>query len=103
MSALQAAKLWLVAHVGLAKDALHVYVALALFLGSAALLRWRLSSWKPWALVACAAVAGEAWDLRDSMAFHAPVHLGANLHDVWNTLFWPTVLVLLARARRVRV
>ena len=80
MSALQSAKLWLVQHLGLAKDALHIYVGLALLLGCVILFRWPLRSWKPWAVVALAA---------------------ANWHDIWNTLFWPTMLMLLARYTRV--
>jgi len=59
MSALQETKLWLVGHTGLAKDALHIYVALFLCLGSALAFRWRLSSWKPWLVVLAAALIGE--------------------------------------------
>ena len=44
MSALQTVKLWLVQHMHLAKDALHIYVALTLFFGSALLFGWRLRS-----------------------------------------------------------
>lgn len=100
-SALQATKLWLVHHVHLAKDALHVYVALIVLFGSALTFGWRLSSWRPWLLVAAVAVAGEAWDLRDSLVYHTPIVLGANLHDIWNTLFWPTAILLLARRTRL--
>ena len=101
MSALQGAKLWLVANLGLAKDALHIYVALLLFLGSALLFRWPLKSWRPWLVVAVAALVGEAWDLLDSVVYDTPVRLAANAKDVWNTLVWPTVLMLLARRTRV--
>ena len=97
MSLLQTVKLWIVGHFGLGKDALHIYVGLLLFLGSAALMRWPLRSWKPWAVVAAAAIVGEAWDLRDSIVHRTPVILAANWHDIWNTLFWPTALMLLAR------
>lgn len=100
-SALQAVKFWLVGHAGLAKDALHIYVGLALFLGSASLFRWPVRSWKPWAVVVAVAGVGEAWDLRDSFAYHIPVSLWANWHDLWNTCFWPSVIVLLARTTRV--
>jgi hypothetical protein len=96
-SALQTVKLWLVDHAGLAKDALHIYVGLVLFFGAALLLKWPVRSWKPWAVVVAAALLGEAWDLRDSNAHHTPIELWANWHDVWNTCFWPTVIVLLAR------
>ena len=101
MSPLQQAKLFIVDHLHLAKDALHIYVALALFLGSAALFRWPLKSWRPWLVVLAAALIGEAWDLRDSLAYGTRIELGGNLKDVLNTLFWPTVLMLLARATRV--
>jgi len=97
VSPLQSAKFGLMEATGLSKDALHVYVALALFLGSAALFRWRLSGWKPWTLVAAAAVVGEAWDLRDSFVHGTPIRLRASGHDLWNTLFWPTAFFALAR------
>ena len=101
MSPLQQTKFFIVNHVHLAKDALHIYVALVLFLGSAALFRWPLKSWRPWLLVLIAALIGEAWDLRDSLVYHTRIELGGNLKDILNTIFWPTVLVLLARGTRV--
>ena len=101
MSPLQQAKLIAADHLHLAKDALHIYVALALFLGSATLFRWPLKSWRPWLVVLAAALIGEAWDLRDSLVYGTPVVLGAKLKDVLNTLFWPTVLMFLARGTRV--
>ena len=101
MSPLQQSKLILVEHLHLAKDALHIYVALILFLGSAALFGWSLKSWRPWLVVLAAALIGEAWDLRDSLVYHTPVVLGGNVKDVLNTLFWPTMLTLLARGTRV--
>ena len=52
-------------------------------------------------VVLAAALIGEAWDLRDSLVYHTPIELAGNLKDVLNTLFWPTVLVLLARGTRV--
>jgi hypothetical protein len=101
MSALQSAKLWLVHHLDLAKDALHIYVALTLFFGAALAFRWPLRSWKPWSVVLAAALAGEAWDLRDSLAYDTPIDLGANLKDVINTLFWPSLIMVLARTTRL--
>ena len=101
MSALQTIKLWLVQHVHLAKDALHIYVALTLFFGSALLFGWRLRSWGPWLVVAVAAVAGELWDISDRHSGHIPQNYGANLHDVWNTVFWPSVILLLARRTKL--
>lgn len=103
MSPLQTVKLWTVGHIGLAKDALHIYVALALFLGSATLFEWRLSDRRPWLIVFAAAVAGEAWDLRDSLVYGTRIDPWANWHDIWNTLFWPSVIVLFARLQALKV
>jgi hypothetical protein len=101
MSWLETAKYWLVDHTHLAKDALHIYVALTLFLGAMLVFRWRVGSWKPLAIVLVAAIAGEAWDLRDSVVFHTRINLWANWHDIWNTMFWPSVITLLARWTQV--
>lgn len=101
MSPLQDAKLWLGANLGLAKDALHIYIALLLFFGSATIFRWPLRSWKPWLVVAVATIVGEAWDLYDSIAYDTPIRLAANAKDILNTLFWPTALMMLARWTRV--
>jgi hypothetical protein len=101
VSPLQSAKLWLVGHLDLAKDALHIYVGLTLFFGCALLFRWPLRSWKPWLVVLAAALLGEAWDLRDSLAYHTRIELAANLKDVVNTLFWPSVILLLARTTKM--
>ena len=101
LSPLQSVKLWLVQHLDLAKYALHIYVALTLFLGSALLFRWPLRSWKSWLVVLAAALLGEAWDLRDSLVYHTRIELAANAKDVINTIFWPSVLLALARFTRV--
>lgn len=97
MSLLQTVKWWLVSHLDLAKDALHIYVGLILFLGSALVFRWPLRSWKPWLVVLAVAMAGEIWDLRDSEAYRTRIDLWGNWKDIWNTMFWPTVLMVLAR------
>jgi hypothetical protein len=97
MGPLQSVKYWLVQNVSLAKDALHIYVGLFVFFAVALVFRWPLRSWKPWAAVVLVALAGEAWDLRDSLAYRTPIDLWTNWKDVWNTLFWPTAILLLAR------
>ena len=100
MSPLQAAKAWLVDHVDLAKDALHIYVGLGAFLAAAALFGWRVTGWRPWTLVFAVAMAGEVWDVRDSLVYDTPLILSANLHDTWNTLFWPSLILVTARTTR---
>ncbi|OYX37053.1 MULTISPECIES: hypothetical protein [unclassified Sphingomonas] len=101
MSALQVAKLWLIGATGLSKDALHVYVALILFFGSAVLFKWSLAGWRPWTVVLVAAVSGEAWDIRDRLAGRIAIDLPGDWHDIWNTMFWPSVILLVARTTSV--
>lgn len=97
MSQFQQAKLWLVDTLHLGKDALHIYVALAVFFGACLLFRWKASQWQPWFCVLAVALAGEAWDLWDCFAIGEPLAFGHGLKDLWNTLLVPTLLVLLAR------
>ena len=101
MSAYQSAKLVLMEATGLAKDALHIYAGMIVMLLTAALLRRPLRDWRPLAAVFLAALAAELWDLIDTLAIdHSPRWRG-NMKDIWNTLFWPTALFLLARYTRV--
>lgn len=97
MSGFQQAKVALAQWAGLPKDALHIYVGLAVFLLAAALLRAPLRSWKPITAVILAALAGEAWDIFETRQAGQPIRWDRNWHDVWNTCLWPAVLFLLAR------
>ena len=100
-SSLQTAKVVLIDHSGLAKDALHIYIGLGAFFLAAALFRWPISGPRPWIVAAMVALAGEAWDLRDTIRLHMPIILADNWHDIWNTLAWPTAIMLLARFTQV--
>ena len=82
---------------GLADDALHIYVALLLYFGSALLLRWRLHEIKPWLLVLAATIANEVWDYYAILREDDPVSWTNHFKDLWNTMLVPTVLLLLAR------
>ena len=101
MSEFQLLKLQLVSFAGLAKDALHVYVGLAVFLLAAWLLRRPLRSLVPLGVVVAVALAGEAWDLLDTARAGQRLAWWRSWHDVWNTAFWPAVLFLLARYTRL--
>lgn len=101
MSSLQAGKLWLIDLTGLAKDALHIYVGLLVFLLAAVVFRWPLGTWRPWLAVLAVTIAGEIWDIADRARLALDQNAMGNWKDVWNTLFWPTVLTLLARYSRV--
>jgi len=101
MSYLQNAKLFLIEATDLSKDALHVYVGLGVMLLVVIAFRRSLADWRPLAAVAVAAVAGEAWDLFDTWMHGATPRFSLNGKDVWNTMFWPTILFALARFTRI--
>ncbi|KQT31050.1 hypothetical protein [Methylophilus sp. Leaf414] len=96
-SAIQSIKLAIVAATGLSKDALHIYVGLAVFLVAAIVFRKPLRSNVPWFVVVSVAITGEVLDMRDDIASLGYWRWGASLHDILNTLFWPSVFLLLAK------
>lgn len=100
-SVFQQAKIWLVGSTGLAKDALHVHVGLFVFFAVALVFRWPLRSWKPWLVALAATLAGEAWDLWDTLDEGRRIQIWANWKDLWNTMLWPTAILLLARTTRL--
>lgn len=101
ISVFQQTKLYLMAHLHLAKDALHIYVGLLVFFGVMLLFGWRARQWKPWLAVLIVALAGELWDLIDATAYLSHPDYWGHWHDIWNTLFWPSAIMLLARFTRV--
>jgi hypothetical protein len=101
LSDFQLGKLWLVDQLGIAKDALHICVGLAVFLLAAALLRRPLRDWRPLALVLLAAIAGEVWDLFETWNAGERLRWDRSWHDVWLTALWPAILFVLARWTRL--
>jgi hypothetical protein len=101
VSVLQSAKLLLMEASNLGKDALHVYVGLAVMLLVVIAFKRSLSDWRPLAAVALASVAGEVWDVIDTWSHGGSPRWDANWKDIWNTLFWPTILFGLARFTKV--
>lgn len=97
MSNFEALKFFLITLTGLAKDALHIYVALAIFLGSCLIFGWKTRQWRPWLLALFAAILGEVWDIQGNLEKAQELKLWGNWHDLWNTMLVPTVLVLLSR------
>ena len=98
---LQSAKLVMLELTDLAKDALHIYVGMGVMLFVAIAFKRSLADWRPLAAVALASVAGEIWDVIDTFSHGGDPRWNANWKDVWNTMFWPTVLFGLARFTRV--
>jgi hypothetical protein len=97
MSPLQHTKLVIVHNLGLARDVLHIYVALIVFFGSCLLFKWKVGHWKPWIAVLVATLFNEAWDFHDRLVRHTSMYLWGNVHDILNTMLMPTVLMLAAR------
>ena len=82
---------------GLDKDALHIYFGLALFLIVRLFWRWRGGWVVAWLTVLAMAVGGEWLDMTREMGDATIQPDAAHWHDVWNTMFWPTVLLLVGR------
>ena len=89
-------KIWLIETVGLTNDAMHIHGSLLILCVSALVLRRRPDSPWCWLIVCIAELFNEYADLRGAAAGEATID--AALHDVYNTMFWPTVLLILGRA-----
>lgn len=91
-----AAKSQLGTFLGASEDLLHVHAGLIIFFVSALLFRRRMRSPVPMALVWVFALANEAIDVFSPVS---STSRWENLMDIVNTVFWPTLLFLLARRR----
>lgn len=81
---------------GLDRDALHIYAAVLIHLASAALLGRSLASPWPWLVVLAFALGNEWLDVyRDDLL--EEWEKAAALHDLWNTMLLPTLLLLVVR------
>lgn len=79
---------------GLDKDALHIYFGLALFMLVRLAWRWRGGWVAAWLAVFAMACGGELLDLTAEFGHSAVQPDAAHWHDIWNTMLWPTVLLL---------
>lgn len=96
-SLFEARKLSVIDATGLGKDALHIYFGLALFL-TVRLLWRRPGGWVvAWLAVLAMACGGEWLDMSVEAGKSAIQPDAAHWHDIWNTMFWPTVLLLVGR------
>ncbi len=88
----------LASHLGVAKDALHIYLAFSIQVAAAALFRRPMSSWIPWACVLSAELLNEFLDVHygEELQMQEWQVLGAK-HDILNTMVLPTLLLLLCR------
>ncbi len=93
-------------YTGLDRDALHIHIALLLYLATALLFRQSRSSRLPWLVVFAFEIGNEAWDLLRNFNEVRPVYgpdafylleWRESVKDLWNTMLWPTVLLLVGR------
>lgn len=96
-SLFQEQKLWLVTSADLSKDTLHVYLGMALFLLVRLVWRWRGGWFAAWLAVLAMACGGEWLDMTAEASRSAIQPDAAHWHDIWNTMFWPTILLLVGR------
>ena len=83
--------------MALDKDALHIHAALFLYFGAMLALRRSPRSVLPWLIVFAAEVANEGYDLWQQQADGEPPRPAEGLKDFWNTMLWPSALLLLGR------
>lgn len=97
VSALQAVKLTVMSLTNLSRDALHVHAGLLVFVLAAAVLRRHPGSPWPWLVAMAVACGVEALDAVDGIVSYGHWRVRASVHDIANTMFWPTVLALACR------
>jgi hypothetical protein len=91
---LQILKVYLLDFTGLDRDALHLHAGLALFILVRIVWR-RRGGWVIAWLAALTIALGVEWlDIRADGTGGAPLPQPEHWHDIWNTMIWPTVLLL---------
>jgi cell shape-determining protein MreD len=94
----QVFKEYLISLTGLSRDALHVHIGLAVFIIVRLLWRWRFGWSVAWLCALAAALAGEWLDIRSvGIGTNSMQPDQSNWHDLWNTMLWPSVLLILGR------
>src|SRR3546814_2321401 len=85
--------------VGLSADAIHVHVGVMLLFFFAWVTRRPLHDWRPWLMVFAVELANEIIDLNQEFG-SIERNWNASRHDLINTMFIPTLLVLYYGALR---
>jgi hypothetical protein len=88
-------KSWLSLASGLSDDVLHISAGMALLVLFAFLLRRAPWHWLPWLGAAVLEVANETYDLTQTSYPTGEGNVPAALHDLWMTMLWPTVILLI--------
>jgi hypothetical protein len=85
-------KNWIVLETALPDSALHALVGMMLLVLGSALLRRTPWHWGPWLFVLVLELINETYDMLNPDS--GENDLGASLHDIWLTMFSPTLLLI---------
>lgn len=85
----------LVEFFGLTNDAMHVHGSILILFVSAIILRRRPDSIWCWLIVLAAELFNEYADLKGVAPGEATID--AAVHDLYNTMLWPTIILILGR------
>jgi hypothetical protein len=99
---LQTFKQHMIDATGLGKDALHIYAGLLLFIGVRLVWRRRGGWVLGWLAALAAAVIVEYLDIRAEIVEANLRPDAEHWKDIWNTMFWPSVLLVLGPRLRPR-
>lgn len=102
MENIETLKAFLVVVLDLSRDALHVHIGLAVFAAVVLIGRHPLGAARPWCVVMLLALLGEVVDVGGDHLRGQPLRWDASVHDVLNTVLWPTILTLVPRWRSRR-
>ena len=88
--------------VELSRDAIHIYVGMTVLLLFVIIFQKGRFSFVSLVPVFLIAIIMEVFDLYDDSRTFGYLRWDASLHDVINTVFWPAILVFLARFNFLR-
>ncbi len=97
----QGLKLILLDALNLSKDAIHMHIGLIVFF--LAVVVWKKGRLELACIlpVLLAALTMEVLDLYDDLNSLGHMRWSASFHDILNTIFWPFVIVFLAKAHGI--
>ena len=99
----QGLKVDIINFTGLSRDALHVHIGLIVFLMLWVIFgRRRWSAPLAWLILFTATFVGEWLDYAGKHSLLAMLNADDHVHDLVNTLFWPTMILAYTFVRRRR-
>ncbi len=96
----EATRMWLSSEFHMSHPVLHIHLGLAIFLLTGLILRRPLGSALAWLVVAGLELLNEISDFTRYYVSGWPWTATNTIEDIVNTLFWPTILVMVFRFRR---